>query len=387
MTVRVAPLEQWPPGLRRSAEATVGGELRQTANVYRTLANHPELMLAWLALGGHLLRASTLDPRVRELAILRSTALSGGTYPHTQHRRIGREAGLSAADLERLIEHTLDDDPSAHWTGVDLAILTAVDRLHGLGVLDDHAWHPIRSALSVEQVLDLLATVAFYRMASWLLNACGTPPDDGAPASPYPTPTPTRPAGTEDTGPVRITPVPVEEWPPTLREETADWPRFRARPLARHAGVYGTLANHPRLFSALGPLMAHLLVDISLTEPRRELVIVRACLHDRGAYPYRQHVGIATAAGVDPRTLTALDQPAPLLEDPAEHALVCLVDDLHRTNGLTDDTWARVHTHLGTRPMMDAVVTTGFYGLISFILNTARTRLEPGDVRLPARFR
>ena len=173
--------------------------------------------------------------------------------------------------------------------------------------------------------------------------------------------------------------------PRTHGDTTADWPRFRDRPSAIHAGVYGTLANHPRLFTALGPLMAHLLVDLSLTAPQRELVIVRACLHDRGAYPYRQHVGIAATAGLDPDTLAAITAPSPRLADPTDQALLTIVNELHRTNRLSDEAWDSVDRRLGVRPMMDAIVTTGFYGLISFVLNTARTRLEPGDVHLPAR--
>ena len=176
MTVRVAPVPTWPSDLLRAAEAVVGGEVRPNANVYRTLANHPDLMLAWLALGSHLLRASTLEPRLRELAILRTTALAAGAYPHAQHQRIGREVGLSAAE----IRHTLDDDPSTHWHGLDRAVLSAIDHLCARGELDDATWNPVRAALSTEQILDLLATVAFYRMASWLLNACGTPLDDGS---------------------------------------------------------------------------------------------------------------------------------------------------------------------------------------------------------------
>ena len=37
------------------------------------------------------------------------------------------------------------------------------------------------------------------------------------------------------------------------------------------------------------------------------------------------------------------------------------------------------------RDGVDLIVTAGFYGLISYLLNTACTQLEPGEVQLPPR--
>ncbi|MFM7119200.1 MAG: carboxymuconolactone decarboxylase family protein, partial [Gammaproteobacteria bacterium] len=40
-------------------------------NIFRTLANHPDLMRRWLVFGNHILGKSTLPARERELVILR----------------------------------------------------------------------------------------------------------------------------------------------------------------------------------------------------------------------------------------------------------------------------------------------------------------------------
>jgi alkylhydroperoxidase family enzyme len=265
----------------------------------------------------------------------------------------------------------------------------AIDQLRRSGSIGDATMSELTSYHGVHGVLDLIATGAFYRMAAWLLNACRTPLDDGQPPPaiagveradlPIAAGGPAEP-GTSNVG---IDQVPLERWPADLVDRTATWPRFAGRPEIRQAGVYGTLANHPPLFIALGPIMAHLLIDNTLTDRQREIVIVRSCLLDRGAYPYRQHVGIAAAAGVDQRSLDELTEPEPTLDDPVSSAIVAAVDDLHRLDDITDATWAELVRHVEPEQIMDIVATAGFYGLISFVLNSARTPLESGTVVLP----
>lgn len=381
------PVAGWPEGLLARTQDILGSEYRASANVYCTLANGPRLFEAWLHLGGQLLRRSTLDPRDRELVILRTTALAAGTYPFTQHVRIGREVGLSADDVDAVL--TGPEHP--HWDRSDRARLQAVDELMVNGTLDDATWEALTGQHTVQNLLDLLVTVGFYRMASWLLNAAGTELDDGQ-TSALPTPTP-RPGGSVPSwrraSEVRLAPVALDQWPSDLVDETATWPRFVGRPEIRRAGVYETLANHPDLFRAMGPVMAHLLEDHALSDRQRELVIVRACLRDRGEYPYRQHVRIGRELGLDDETLAALASPdptlsPPVLSDPGDAGLVQLVDQLHDHNTIDDDLWSDVASHHDITGLLDAIVTIGFYGIVSFVLNTAGTRLEPGDVRLPA---
>ncbi|MDG2112460.1 MAG: carboxymuconolactone decarboxylase family protein [Actinomycetota bacterium] len=378
MTSRLAPVEQWPDGLLAAAEEVAGGPVRPDGNVYRTLANSPRLFLAWLGWGGHLLRRSTLDARLRELVILRATALSEGRYPFTQHVRIGRAVGLADADLEAVVGQATH----RNWTDGEQAMLLAVDSLHARGGLNEAAWAALCDHFDIPQVLDIIATTAFYRMASWTLNACGTPFDEGQQSVPFLPPQPTDPGSVLPSG-LRIEPVPVERWPDDLLASTRTWPRFADAPERRSAGVYCTLANHPALFESIGPMMAHLLVDNSLSDRHREIAIVRSCLLDGGDYPYRQHVRIAKTAGVDETTLAALAERNGVPADEADAAVVTVIDELHRTNRLTDHTWASGEQHLGLAGLLDTIATAGFYGLVSFALSTAGTPLEPGSGELP----
>jgi len=379
--VRISPLASISPQILRSAEAAAGGPIRPDANVYRTLATYPELMSAWLSWGGHVTRRTSLPAELRELVVLRTALLARGRYPLVQHVRIAGEVGVDEDSLARIPE----DPTTARWDDPTRAALTAVDQVHHHGRLDDRCWADLAARLGLVGAFDLLATVAFFRMACWMLSTCRTPLDEGqrdvdvGPAERH------RTIGLETHPSTRVEPLPLEQWAPELLDDTAAWPRFRGRPELRRAGVYATLANHPALFRAVGPLMAHLLVGNTLTAPQREIVIVRSCLHDRGAYPYRQHVGIAADAGVTTTTLDQLTLEQPTIDDPTDSAIAAAVDELHRHDDITDDTWSLLTAHLEPRAVMDLIVTAGFYGLISYLLNTACTRLEPGEVQLPPR--
>ncbi len=378
--IRVAPLPvpKWEPGLLQRAQAMTNGEIRAEANVYCTLANYPELFLAWLSLGAQVLRRSSLSPRQRELAILRATALANGTYPFTQHVRIGAQVGLD----ERCVAGACAGPDDQCWGTADRLLLRTVDELAAGGAISDASWNQLSAEYSTKQILDIVAVVAFYRLAAWMLNLCGTPLDADQTSkltevTPAETPHPSAYSGLP-----RIQPVPVKDWPDTLLQETSEWPRFKTSPELRHARVYGTLANHADLFCSLGPLMAHILSHISLPERQREIVIVRACCKDLGAYPYRQHMRIGRTAGLEEHELTKLSDSQPRMQNEPDQLLIDWVDELHRTGTISTNTWQAGISCFDERQLFDVTLTAGFYGLISMVLNSARTELEEGEATL-----
>ena len=379
MTVRIAPLQPIPPDVLARASAAAGQPVRPEAQVYRTLANHPDLFVAWLGWGAHVVRGTSLTPRLKELVILRVALLCDGRYPLAQHVRIGRDVGLDDAALDRMTQ-----DPSvAGWDEATTAVLCAVDQLLRHRRLDDQRWNALVAHHQVAGALDVVSTVAFYRMACWMLNASGTPFDDGQEDAGLQLVARFEICQTDADDSTRLAALELGEWPQSLLDETKGWPRFEGRPELRQAGVYSTLAHHPALFQSVGPIMAHLLRDNALTDQQREIVIVRSCLRDRGAYPYRQHVRIAEELGVDADTLSQLPSFSPTISSEADSALVSAVDELHLTNQIANGTWEQVRHHLDPQAIMDVVATAGFYGLISFVLTVARTPLEPGTVELP----
>ena len=71
-------------------------------NIFATLVNHPKLARSWLRFAGYILSRQTLPARDREIAILRIGWLNQAPYQWEQHVLIGRRAGLTDDEIERI---------------------------------------------------------------------------------------------------------------------------------------------------------------------------------------------------------------------------------------------------------------------------------------------
>jgi alkylhydroperoxidase family enzyme len=172
-TPRLAPLD---PG-------EIDPELRlgeTPLNIFRTLAHHPKLLKRWLVFGNHLLAKSTLPPREREIAILRVGWLCRAGYEWGQHTRIGRTAGLSDEEIERITR-----GPDAEgWSDAERALLRATDELHGDCFVSDATWAELTRHFETQQLLDLVFTVGQYHLVSMALNTFGVQLEPGTPGLP-----------------------------------------------------------------------------------------------------------------------------------------------------------------------------------------------------------
>jgi len=81
----------------------VRGSDTTVLNVMGTLAQHPELFRRWLGFATYLLNDSTLEPRLRELVVLRAGWRCRSPYEWGQHVHVGRRAGVT--DFERVYLH------------------------------------------------------------------------------------------------------------------------------------------------------------------------------------------------------------------------------------------------------------------------------------------
>ena len=144
-------------------------------NIFRTLAHHPKLMKRWLVFGNHILAKSTLSPRDREIAILRVGWLCQAGYEWGQHVVIGKTAGLSDEEIERI---TVGPEADG-WSPAESALLNATDELHNDSFVGDATWAALTEHYSTEQLMDLVFTVGQYHLVSMALNTFGVQLDEG----------------------------------------------------------------------------------------------------------------------------------------------------------------------------------------------------------------
>ncbi len=171
-TPRLEPLdvEEMDPELRvRFGDGPI-------LNIFRTLAHHPKLMKRWLVFGNHVLGKSSLGEREREIAILRVGFLCRAEYEWGQHVAIGKRAGLSDEEIERIAE----GPEAGGWNERDGAILRAADELHEDSFISDATWKALCEHFETQQVMDLIFAVGQYHLVSMALNSLGVQLEPGA---------------------------------------------------------------------------------------------------------------------------------------------------------------------------------------------------------------
>ena len=184
---RIPPLPptEWPPAMKAAMAAIRPANARHPfpprdpsrpkgLNVLGMLAQHPALAEAYNTFNGHVLFATTLDPRQRELLVLRVAAVRGSAYEWRQHVVLAGDVGITADEIERLAE----GPDASGWAPLDAAMVRAVDELLADARIADGTWEVLASAFAVEQLLDLIFTVGAYDLLAMALRSFGIPLDD-----------------------------------------------------------------------------------------------------------------------------------------------------------------------------------------------------------------
>jgi alkylhydroperoxidase family enzyme len=112
---------------------------------------------------------STLEPRVRELLILRVAWRTGSGYEWNQHHRMGSDEGLSAAQLAAVAAGPADPV----WTPEERALLSAVDEMIDHFEVSDGTWTLLAEAFAPAQLFELLFVVGGYLALAAVLNSIG----------------------------------------------------------------------------------------------------------------------------------------------------------------------------------------------------------------------
>ena len=134
--------------------------LARGINLHKILVHSPGAARAFGALGGYIRHGTTLDARLRELAILQVGWLAKSPYEWSHHIKIGYEFGVSKDDIRNLIADTNGD--VTDLTDVDRAVLCAAREMTLQGVVSKNTYEKLEAHFSREHLVDLLVTIAFY---------------------------------------------------------------------------------------------------------------------------------------------------------------------------------------------------------------------------------
>lgn len=145
------------------------------------ILQHPALAKAFLTFNNHVAIASSLSKRIRELSILRISWLRRSEYEFVQHVVLGRNAGLSDAEIERV-----QAGPEASgWDPIDADVLRAVDELYASARIQDRTWSRLSEHLSTMQLMDLVFVIGCYDTLAMVFKTFGVQLEPGVePLSP-----------------------------------------------------------------------------------------------------------------------------------------------------------------------------------------------------------
>jgi alkylhydroperoxidase family enzyme len=159
-------------------QAEIAGDWRDL-HFTRMMVQHPGLYRSYMPFGEKLMRGSELPPRDREILILRTCELCRETYETVHHALIGRDIGMSDADID------------AARAGGELApceqtLMRAAEELVGDHCLSDETWARLAERYSQVQRMELVFLVGEYVMLSMVTNSFGMPVEAGLSAGPVP---------------------------------------------------------------------------------------------------------------------------------------------------------------------------------------------------------
>lgn len=153
---RIAPLPATGSGLGNT-------------NVFRTFARNPAVDALRNAQGDHVRSATSLDPRNRQLIIMRAAVLTRSEYEWAAHSRGGRRVGMDDDAVARV----LVGPAAAGNTPEETLLMSAVDDLYRDNEIGDATWDALAAQMPMHQILDMLFTAGAYRSAAYAINSAG----------------------------------------------------------------------------------------------------------------------------------------------------------------------------------------------------------------------
>jgi alkylhydroperoxidase family enzyme len=166
---RIPPLDpkEWTPEQRKRFDPNGTGQ--RAANVFVTFVRNPPADRLRGGISGHILNSTTLAVRQREMLLMRIGVLCRSEYEWAAHSRLGRRAGMTDADVARIVA----GPESGGGDPLETALLRATDELYRDDVVSDDTWAALAKGLDTKQLLDVLIAVGGYRAVSMAINSAG----------------------------------------------------------------------------------------------------------------------------------------------------------------------------------------------------------------------
>lgn len=136
-------------------------------NLYKAMANSPKVGRNFIRLGNAILNPEILDPKLRELAILRVGNLLQSEYEFTKHVVIGKGTGVTDDQIKELSKW----ESSKKFAEIERAVLQYTDEMTLKVNVSDSTFANLKRFFDDAQIVKLTVTIGYYGMVSRVLVA------------------------------------------------------------------------------------------------------------------------------------------------------------------------------------------------------------------------
>ena len=144
--------------------------------------HHPALAGPFLNYNRVLLEKPALEPRLRELLVLRVAWRTRSAYEWAQHARMGAAIGITAEEIDAISRDTGTD---VAWTPLEADLLAAADQCVDRYRIDDETWGRLAAQLDERQLVEVVFVVGTYTGLAMAFNSFGLQLDPGLEAAPW----------------------------------------------------------------------------------------------------------------------------------------------------------------------------------------------------------
>ena len=178
----------------------------------------------------------------------------------------------------------------------------------------------------------------------------------------------------------RLPPLSEEQMTAEQRAAAAE---ISSGPRGAVIGPFAPLLRSPELMTRLQKVGEYLRFESPLERRLFEMTILYVARWWDQQFEWTFHHPLDLEAGMDPAVADAIaGDRRPEGMDAAAEAVWDLLDELHRTRRVSDETYARALAELGEVGVVEVVATAGYYTTLATVMNTARTP-APGGPLLP----
>jgi 4-carboxymuconolactone decarboxylase len=172
----------------------------------------------------------------------------------------------------------------------------------------------------------------------------------------------------------RLPPLPEGSWTDAQRSAAAEFMEVRGQ----LSGPWPAILRSPEMLNPARSLSDYLRFNSSLPPRLSEFVILITAREWSAGYEWYAHHPLAMRGGLDPAIAAAVAEgrrPEAMAADEAAVYDFCL--ELHRNRSVSDPTYARALEQVGEQGIVDIIGLSGWYTLVSMVLNTARVPVPP----------